>query len=178
MAARKKVGKPVARAGADRATKRPVALPYRKVLCATDLSPTGDSAVGLAYRLTARDGTVCLLHVHDATHGEVPRRAVSRSGPATAREVVEAERRAREHVEALSHRSGRPDVTTEQVFVRHPNPAAAIEAQAREVGADAIVLGTHGRTGVGRMLMGSVATDVLHRAGVPVVLFHDPGVRD
>jgi nucleotide-binding universal stress UspA family protein len=158
---------------------RPVKAPYRRVLCATDLSPTGDSAVALAYRLTAEGGTVTLLHVHDSMHLEPPRRAVKAKGAATAKEVVEAvERQARDHVEALPYRSGRPDVTSEQVFVRHPNAAAAIERQAEETGADAIVLGTRGRTGLGRILMGSVATAVLKRAKVPVVLYHDPAVRD
>ena len=42
-----------------------------------------------------------------------------------------------------------------------------ILATAEEIGCDLIVLGTHGRTGLGRVLMGSVAESVLPRASVP-----------
>jgi len=42
--------------------------------------------------------------------------------------------------------------------------------QARESGADLIVLGTHGRRGIGRLLMGSDAEQVLRLSPVPVLL--------
>ena len=54
--------------------------------------------------------------------------------------------------------------------VRHGLPSEEILAEAREWGADCIVLATHGRTGLGRLLMGSVASRVVHGADVPVVL--------
>lgn len=54
--------------------------------------------------------------------------------------------------------------------VRHGLPAEEILAEAREWGADCIVLATHGRTGLGRLLLGSVASRVLHDADVPVLL--------
>jgi len=46
--------------------------------------------------------------------------------------------------------------------------------QAKEFGADLIVLGTHGRRGVGRMLVGSDAEQVLRLATVPVLLVRSP----
>ena len=49
-------------------------------------------------------------------------------------------------------------------------PAEQIAAFARRGGFDKIVMGTHGRTGLTAMLMGSVATKVLHHATVPVTL--------
>jgi nucleotide-binding universal stress UspA family protein len=48
-------------------------------------------------------------------------------------------------------------------------PAEAIVDFAREVGADLIVIGSHGRTGLGRVLMGSVAEHVVRNAGCPVL---------
>jgi nucleotide-binding universal stress UspA family protein len=45
---------------------------------------------------------------------------------------------------------------------------------AQEEGVDIIVVGTHGRTGVARLLMGSVAEMVLRRAHCPVVTVKDP----
>ena len=46
---------------------------------------------------------------------------------------------------------------------------------ARSVGAELIVMGTHGRTGVKRLLLGSVAEHVLRHAGCPVVAVHAAG---
>jgi nucleotide-binding universal stress UspA family protein len=49
------------------------------------------------------------------------------------------------------------------------HPAAEILRAARETPCDLIVMGTHGRTGFRRMLMGSVAEEVLRRAPCPVL---------
>jgi nucleotide-binding universal stress UspA family protein len=53
--------------------------------------------------------------------------------------------------------------------LREGDPATEILALAQEIGCDLIVIGTHGRTGVGRLLMGSVAEAVLRRAPCPVL---------
>ena len=45
---------------------------------------------------------------------------------------------------------------------------------ARELGCDLIVMGTHGRTGLGRLLMGSVAEKVLRGADCPVLTVRVP----
>lgn len=50
------------------------------------------------------------------------------------------------------------------------DPAATIASYAQEVGAEQIVMGTHGRGGLGSLLLGSVAQEVIRLAGVPVVL--------
>lgn len=54
--------------------------------------------------------------------------------------------------------------------VRDGNPAEEIVAVARTVGADMIAMTTHGRTGLGRLLFGSVAQAVLRQAEIPVLL--------
>jgi nucleotide-binding universal stress UspA family protein len=48
-------------------------------------------------------------------------------------------------------------------------PAAAILQAARETNADLIVMGTHGRTGLDRLVVGSVAEQVVRRAPCPVL---------
>ncbi len=53
-------------------------------------------------------------------------------------------------------------------------PADAILAAAASEGADVIVIGSSGRTGVGRMLLGSVTDDVVRRAVVPVMVVRAP----
>lgn len=53
-------------------------------------------------------------------------------------------------------------------------PSDAILAAAREGGADLIVMGTHGRTGLSRLLIGSVAEAVLRRSTCPVLTLRVP----
>lgn len=57
-------------------------------------------------------------------------------------------------------------------------PADAILAAAESEGADVIVIGISGRTGVGRILLGSVSDDVVRRATVPVMVVRAPRERD
>lgn len=54
--------------------------------------------------------------------------------------------------------------------VRFGEPAKEIVEAARQIEANLIALATHGRSGLGRLLHGSVATRVLQRAEVPVLL--------
>lgn len=54
--------------------------------------------------------------------------------------------------------------------VRRGTPAASIMAAAKSWGADLIAMSTHGRSGFGRLLFGSVAEHVLRHADVPVFL--------
>ncbi len=56
--------------------------------------------------------------------------------------------------------------------VREGHAAAEILCTAGEVGADLIVVGTHGRTGLSKLLTGSVATSVMRRASCPVLALH------
>jgi nucleotide-binding universal stress UspA family protein len=53
-----------------------------------------------------------------------------------------------------------------------PTPAHEIINFAEEIRADVIVVGTHGRSGVPRLLMGSVAEDVVRSAPCPVLVVH------
>lgn len=56
------------------------------------------------------------------------------------------------------------------VHVRLGKPADEILALAEEIGADQIILGCHDRNALGRILIGSVSTEVLHRARCPVTV--------
>ena len=57
---------------------------------------------------------------------------------------------------------------------RTGDAAEEITALAREAGCDLIVMGTHGRTGLARWLMGSVAEKVLRHALCPVLTVKTP----
>lgn len=55
-----------------------------------------------------------------------------------------------------------------QTVVRRGEPVGEIVAAARETGADLIAMTTHGRSGLGRLLFGSVAEAVLRQTEIPV----------
>jgi nucleotide-binding universal stress UspA family protein len=67
----------------------------------------------------------------------------------------------------------RGEVETQQV-IAEGDPVTEILRVAAEERADFIVLGTHGRTGLQRLLMGSVAENVTRRARCPVVAVKTP----
>lgn len=70
----------------------------------------------------------------------------------------------------------RADGVTATVHVSYADPVAAILDAAQHHRADLIVMSTHGRSGLGRMVYGSVADRVLHQAEVPVLLV--PSIAD
>lgn len=134
----------------------------RKILFPTDLSPPGDEALALASSL-ARDTGAELLIVH----AEEP--PVAYAGgefyydiPLTNSENL---RKALERVVPK-----RPDVSYRHVMVTG-EPASAIVQLAEDEKVDFIVMGTHGRTGLLRLLMGSVAEAVVRRAPCPVITY-------
>jgi len=87
----------------------------------------------------------------------------------------EDERTAAWYLEGMAEQL-RADGLRVTTAVRSDNPAAGILAVARDDGATCIVMGTHGRSGLTRALLGSVALDVLRRGTLPV-LFARPMVH-
>ncbi len=69
--------------------------------------------------------------------------------------INEARERLNEHAMALG-------LSDDRVFVLRGNPAGEIRNLAKELDAGAIVVGTHGRHGIGLMFLGSTASGVLH----------------
>lgn len=65
-------------------------------------------------------------------------------------------------------RPSRPDVSVEYLLIQG-KPAAEIVRAAKDNHCDVIVMGTHGRTGLKRALMGSVAEHVVREAPCPVL---------
>jgi nucleotide-binding universal stress UspA family protein len=61
--------------------------------------------------------------------------------------------------------------------VRRGRPDKEIVAAARDTGADLIAMSTHGRSGLGRLLFGSVAEQVLRQADVPVFMMRETDAR-
>jgi len=125
---------------------------FRRVLVASDFSEVSRRAVATAYGLCRPGGVVHLTYVR-APHAAV--------------DAAEARRRLSELVPPKAHERG---VRTEIEVVDDDVPSLGICRTATRVHADAICLGTRGRNGLSRLVLGSVAHDVLGRAEQVVVL--------
>lgn len=75
----------------------------------------------------------------------------------------------REITDAVCERVARFGIPPERVAVLYGRPAAEIRAQAGKLGAELIVLGSHGRHGLARVMLGSTAAGVLHGAECDVL---------
>jgi nucleotide-binding universal stress UspA family protein len=71
---------------------------------------------------------------------------------------------------AASQAAGGVGLTVETVQVADMQPAEAIIDAAKSRGCDLIVMGSHGRRGVGRLLLGSKAWEVVSHSPVPVLI--------
>jgi nucleotide-binding universal stress UspA family protein len=125
-----------------------------------------DTAVPLARALGAALHLLRVVEpIHYAAYYDAP--VLVRRTPDI--EVAQAER----HLQALAERlMAAGHAVTTQVVVGQP--AAQIVEVARERGAVLTVLATHGRGGLARFVMGSVATDVLRHAAGPLLLVRPP----
>lgn len=80
-------------------------------------------------------------------------------------------------VQAYLEASARHVATDVEAVVRCGDPAAEIAAVAQQHAAAAVVMATHGRTGLVRSILGSVAGGVLRHSSTPVALIHPPTAR-
>lgn len=139
---------------------------YERILIPTDGS-TGTAHVAMqAIDLAEQYGsTLYVLNVVDADVG-----SVLTDIQETKAELEEQGRRAVERIETMAKIHG-VDAETE---VREGDPATEILEYAEEIDADAIVAGTHGRSGVKRRLIGSVAERLVRHATCPVMTIRLP----
>jgi nucleotide-binding universal stress UspA family protein len=150
--------------------------PFASLVCATDFSALGDAAAAVAFALAGKDATVHLVHVN------APALVVSPldGTPLTVvggspEESAAAEARAEKHLQGLvPPDAGARGIRTRTHVLVESDVAATLHRVARDVRADVLVVGTHGRSGLDRLLMGSVATDVLRHAGPPVIVVRGP----
>jgi nucleotide-binding universal stress UspA family protein len=139
-------------------------LAIRTILHPTDFSPSSAAAFHLACSL-AHDHGARLMVVHviplPLSHGEV----VARRQPNNFYDQMW------EELERLQ--TPDPDVRIDR-FLEEGDADAVIVRLARETPCDLIIMGTHGRTGLRRLLMGSVAEEVVRVAPCPVLTVKVP----
>jgi nucleotide-binding universal stress UspA family protein len=140
---------------------------YKRVLVPLDGSPLAEGMLRFIVDIAGPlDLEVVLLRVIRP----IPPQATEGSRVIVVEDVVGRMQNAREYLAPLAEQLRRKGIRV-QTEVRHGQPIVdEILAGAREADADLIAMTTHGRSGLGRLLFGSVAEAVLRQADVPVFL--------
>ncbi len=141
-------------------------LQIQTILHPTDFSPRSAEAFEIACSL-ARDYDARLIVLHVFVPPVVP------SGPEAvpAASLEEEKQTAQEQIRQLQPPAA--NVPTEHQ-VKEGDPATVILQVAEQAGCDLIVMGTHGRTGLTRLLMGSVSERVVRNGPCPVLTVKTP----
>ncbi|MEA5410013.1 universal stress protein [Haloarculaceae archaeon H-GB2-1] len=142
--------------------------PYRSVLLPTDGSESATAALDQAVGLSrTHDAALHLLSVIDVGSLGTDVRALAQTEAieANANEALDdAERYAKaESVDAVS-----------TAVVEGTSVPGSIRSYVEENDVDLLVLGTHGRTGLDRFLLGSVTEKLVRKSPVPVLTVHSP----
>jgi nucleotide-binding universal stress UspA family protein len=140
--------------------------PFRSIVVPTDFSPLAEAAAARAAVLARRDGAE--LHLVHALAAPVLIDPYGYSVPADLwaglREAAQSRlEQARKAVEAR----GVPKVTTHAY--EYPDPVVSIAEAIRAHRGDLVVMGTHGRRGIQRAFLGSVAERALRTLDTPVL---------
>jgi nucleotide-binding universal stress UspA family protein len=136
----------------------------RTILVATDFSDTAEQALDYAIALAGKLGAkIYLLNaIGLPTFGVVPELGVAATSTMIDGLVADNQK-------ALDKLIAAKAPTKLHTLMRTGDPRDLIVDTAAEIGADLIVMGTHGRRGVSRALLGSVAEGVLRHATCPVL---------
>ena len=137
----------------------------RTILVPTDFSEDADHALAYAVNLaTQLDATIHLVHAISVPAAGVPELGVAYSSMMMESIVKEAQKSLDERTTLYRDR-----ISLGPVRVEVGDARDVIDQVAGTIGADLIVMGTHGRRGLRRMLLGSVAETVVRSAPCPVL---------
>lgn len=139
-------------------------MAFKKILIAIDSEPVAAHAADLAAELARRLGAeMAFIHVVNSSLGYP-----ADTGVAPSELIALAKQDAKKLVSDFRQRLPPPSAALE--FVPVGGPATEIVKAAEEWPADLIVIGSHGRGGVQRALLGSVAEVVMRHAPCPVLV--------
>jgi nucleotide-binding universal stress UspA family protein len=138
---------------------------FRRILVATDFAESAERAMTCGVQLARRHGAeIILLHVYmdlpaypEITAGQVET-------------IYEEQRRWIEDALERRARAARAEGLLARAVLKTGPAAATIAETAAAEGVDLIVVGTHGRSGLDRLIVGSVAERVVRLAYCPVLV--------
>jgi nucleotide-binding universal stress UspA family protein len=142
-------------------------LPLTKILCPTDFSEPSYEAVKIGKEWASHfKSTLILLHVVSPVPFVPEDPALVAPRMLTAEQGLSAY--ARKSLESLVEQLALKDLDV-RLMVLEGNPADEIVRTAEEEEVEMIVIATHGRTGLNRLIFGSVAEKTIRLAGCPVL---------
>lgn len=148
----------------------------KKILIALDYNPTAQKIAETGYQLAkSMNAQVVLLHVvADYTYYSaldyspvMGFDSFSNLGAIQTNTVIELQKAANEFLEKSKTHLGDQSI---QTLVKDGDSGDAIIEAAENLGADVIVLGSHSRRGLDKILMGSVAEKVLRHSKIPLFI--------
>jgi nucleotide-binding universal stress UspA family protein len=137
-----------------------------RILCPTDYSATSDNAVRYAVEFARKvDAHVRFLHI--LSSGTLAEKTAVTSTPLSAQ--PEEDDSLPDNFSRLLMDEKKKGLNADFRVCRGEAPKVIAE-QAHSWGADLIIMGSHGRTGLHRLMMGSVAEEVFRTSDIPVLL--------
>jgi nucleotide-binding universal stress UspA family protein len=146
------------------------AIAFRSILVPVDGSASSDGALRLALRLVAWDGEIIIAHVADRAAINAER--ISPNDADADRALEAKERHEPDIFFRASDRARAAGVSFSTVSLSG-SAVSSITFLATNRNVDAIAMGTHGRTGVARMILGNTAAGVMRETSVPVFVVHE-----
>jgi nucleotide-binding universal stress UspA family protein len=144
------------------------------ILCPIDFSPTSERALDYGLALAKRlSGRVTVVHAYALPSVLLPEGAVLPDAEAQAQASNEHQARLNKIVE---QRKGWGTPIAQKL--RMGTPATEILSAIQQERPDLVVMGTHGRSGIEHVLIGSVAERVVRASTVPVMTIREPHVGD
>lgn len=145
-------------------------LTIRNILVATDFTETSNRALDYAIEVARRfDAAVTLMHAYEIPVFGFPDGAMIATVDVASRIATAAQQALLDAAEARKARGVRIDT-----LLREGIAWEEVNHVADDIGADLIVIGTHGRRGLARALLGSVAENIIRTATRPVLTLHGP----
>jgi universal stress protein A len=165
-----------------------MSLKFKKILCPVDLSGFSLEGLRLAVNIAENNkATLDILHVIQNPFDEIYLTEITQTDPALIDVYAgEPQRRAKilrateEHSEVLLKQFCHDVVshlTQVRYHVRNGDPFERILDSAEDLTTDLIVLATHGRTGIKRLVIGNVAEKIVRHAPCPVLTVKPKGIR-
>ena len=145
-------------------------ISFKNILLATDFSPVSESALSYAESIARRYGSK-VFATHVVSSSEAP--MVPPECWGSCQQILDEA--AQREMQALSERlRGIPH----EMVLRYGGVWEVLSQLVEKNDIDLMVMGTHGREGLGRLLLGSVAEDVFRRASCPVLTVGPNAVGD
>jgi nucleotide-binding universal stress UspA family protein len=146
---------------------------HQHILIATDGSSLAERAVSHGLDLARKLGARVTIVTATEPWSVLQMAHAAENGAAHPVETYEAaaDKLARDVLERATHRAAQAEVACEVVHARGRHPAEAIVETAEERGCDLIVMASHGRTGLNKLLLGSQTARVLALTTTAVLVY-------